>query len=195
MRALIPVLCLVAAGCGTPANPPPDQERPAPAAPDFDPDSAEKTADWAATRAVAMDRAPANDPVARKEALEKYRAAVGAAEGKAVRWEVPVGKVNVKAECCIHLIAKQLPAASGESLQGRNFALVLIPAAQWPPEEDVGKMFAATPDVGFPPSPPNSPWLKSLAEWDTVTLVGKVVKVSASPRGVLLGLDGHVQKP
>jgi hypothetical protein len=199
MRALIPLPLLIALGCGQVAPTP----APAPGAPTargarrgFDPNSEEATLDWAAGRLLEAERAAADNEAARKESLDRYAADMAAMEGKPIRWSVPAGKVNARSECCVRTALKQLPAAGGGDTAGRDFFLCVVQAKPKESAADLGKRFAPIPESGFPASPPKADWAKSLTEWAPVTLVGKIDKVSADRKYLILAVsEGHVEKP
>jgi hypothetical protein len=156
---------------GPKSNPkPPNPKSAEPIATAFDPNSAENTLAWAIALSKEVDEAPRGNQAARKEALERYTAAIEAeAQGKAVRWVLPVRKVTEDWICVIGSIQRTRGALP--------FHLGVFDRVHF--SCGFGEAFQ-TSETGFPPVPPKADWLRTTKINDRVIVVTTIGRVAAT---------------
>lgn len=167
MRRLVPfaILAAVLVGCGDSKSTGVNDPKAATAK--FDPDSAENTLAWC-VEFYLKDLPPKNNDAAHADWLKKYgRDVETATKGKAVRWRMPVEKVDADGNVYLHSIEQNVPtSAPGEPTRYR----LGVSAETAKGKGDLG----GSDTRRFPTSPPKAEWVKKVGSGGTVIVVGKI---------------------
>jgi hypothetical protein len=163
--------CVIGCGKSSRSDEEPEQKE------SFDERSASRTLEWLGRRIQQIDHEikPGNE-LSKKDAESNRNRMLAELNGKAIQWDVSLGKVNADSTCMIRSLDWKVPdyLKENKDKQPEYYGLTLLRK---------GEKFETA--HSFPANSGQVNWLKSLKSGDSVRITGTVEDAKYSERGGL----------